>query len=351
MKKVRLFILIFLGFNFSLNAQESDLGNQKSTSASTSRDITIKVRVYLEGALLDNNNEVGTTHSRPLMRDELRVSPNNSKRYIPDNDPYGPMSAKTWDGGNEKYNHVLSGLLPEFSTIPDPETVFGVTGENAITDWVFVELRSKLDYTEVISTRSGLVQRDGDVVDLDGVSGLHFTGTDVDDYFVVVRHRNHLGAMTSKAMTPTELNDLVDFTQASTGFFDFGSTKFDGLFDYKNLAQNGNVKNNYLTLWGGDFNGDGRVKYSSPNDDLNVLFGEVVGYEILDDEGNVEDYNYQTNYYLAFGYHKSDFNMDSRARYDNPNDDKNMIYGQIVFYSQNSFFDARFNFFIEQIPE
>jgi len=335
MKKVVPIIFIFFGICFSAKAQ----------------DLAINVRVYLQGPLINNNNEVGTSHSRPLMRDNLRVSPFNDKRYIPDNDPYGPMSAISWEGGKEKYDHVLSGLLPEFASIADPETVFGVTGENAVVDWIFVELRSKDDYTHIISTRSGLLQRDGDVVDLDGTSALAFPGVEEDDYYVVVRHRNHFGAMTAEAKTPTQLRDLVDFTKAETGFFDFGDSKFNGKYNYSNRAQNSNVEIGYLALWGGDFNGDGKIKYSSPNDDLNVLLGDIVGYEILDDDGNVIDYNYFTNYHFAFGYHKGDFDMNSKVRYDNPNDDKNMLYGTLLFYQLNSFFQSKFDFFIEQIPE
>lgn len=315
------------------------------------RDVSINVRVYLEGPMLNNNNEVGTTHERPLMRDDLRISPFTSKRYIPDHDPYGPMSARSWVSNEEKYNHVKSGLNLKFTSIADPEIVFGVEGEDAIVDWVFVELRSKVDHTQIISTRSGLLQRDGDVVDLDGQSALRFSGVDVDDYYLVVRHRNHFGAMTAEAKTPTQWNELIDFTKMETGIFDFGKTKFGGAYDYTNLAQNNRVKNGYLTLWGGDLNGNGKVKYFSPGDDLGNLFGQIIGYEIRDIEGNITGYNYFTSYDSAFGYHSGDFDMNSKLKFDNPNDDKNMLYGTLLFYKLNTHFQHNFDFFIEQIPD
>lgn len=311
------------------------------------RDLTIRVRVYLEGSLLNNGNEIGTTHTRPLMRDDLRSSSFTAARYIPDTDPYASMSATSWEGGNEKYDHVLSGYLSKFSAIPDPATVFAVTGEDAITDWVFVELRDKTDNTLVISTRSGLVQRDGDVVELDADFGLRFPGVDVDDYYVVVKHRNHLGAMTAAAQTPTQLSDLVDFTQASTGIFDFAATKFGGTYDYTGLAQNANSKPGYLALWGGDFDGNGKIKYSNPGDDLNNLLGNVLGYEIVVGL----EYNFFTNFDFAFGYQDGDYDMNSKSKYDNPNDDKNMLYGQLLFYPLNAQFLSNFDFFIEQVPE
>ena len=317
------------------------------------RDLTIRVRVYLEGSLLNNNDEIGTTHTRPLMRDELRVSGFTAARYIPDTDPYGAMSATSWEGLNEKYDHVLSGLISKFSFVADPTTVFGVTGEDAITDWVFVELRSKTDNTLVISTRSGLVQRDGDVVELDGDFGLRFPGVDVDDYYVVVKHRIHLGAMTAAPQTPSQLADLVDFTQASTGIFDFGATKFGGTYDYTGLAQKEygqyttTTDDDYLALWGGDFDGNGKIKFTNPADDLNNLLSNVLGYEIV---AGLE-YNFFTNFDFAFGYNDGDYDMNSKSKFDNPNDDKNNLYGQLLFYPLNSQFLSNFDFFIEQVPE
>ena len=377
MKKVLLLLSLFFGLNLSLSAHDAnidipladdintnDFVDLEFTHGSLSTvkpkpavnsappvDLVVNVRVYLQGALMGNGNETGTTHNRPLMRDDLRVSPFNSVRYIPDSDPYSLMDVYSWEGNIDRYIHSQSGLLPGFTIIADPTQVFGVTGEDAIVDWVFIELRSKTDYTNIIATRSGLVQRDGDVVDLDGVSGLSFTGVAVDDYYVVVKHKSHLGAMTATAQTPTQLEELVDFTQASTGFFDFGTTKFNGEFNYTNLAQNKNVQNGYLALWGGDSNGNGKIKYTSPDDDLMDLFSEIIGYEIFDQDGNIIDYNYYSSYNLAFGYFACDFDMNSKAKYDNPNDDKNMVFGMVLFYPLNQIFALNFDFFIEQIPE
>ncbi len=312
------------------------------------RDLTIRVRVYLEGALLNNGNEIGTTHSRPLMRDDLRSSSFTATRYIPDTDPYRDMgSIDSWEGGVQKYNHVLSGMLTKFDSISDPSTIFAVTGEDAITDWVYVELRSKTDNTLVISSRSGLAQRDGDVAELNGDFGLRFPGVAVDDYYVVVKHRNHFGAMTAAPQTPTQMADLVDFTQSATGIFDYGITKFGGTYDYTNLAQNPNSKAGYLALWGGDFDGNGKIKYSNPGDDLNNLLGNVLGYEIVVGL----EYNFFTNFDFAFGYQDGDFDLNSKSKYDNPNDDKNMLFGQLLFYPLNAQFLSNFDFFIEQMPE
>ena len=61
------------------------------------------------------------------------------------------------------------------------------SGKDAIVDWVFVELRSKISPTVVIDSRSALLQRDGDIVDVDGVSSVTFNVASPDSYYVVVK--------------------------------------------------------------------------------------------------------------------------------------------------------------------
>jgi len=52
----------------------------------------------------------------------------------------------------------------------------------------------------------------------------------------------------------------------------------------------------------------------------------------------------------TLGYYNTDFNMNSKAKFDNPFDDKNMLYSQILFYINNSHFYSNYDFFIAQIP-
>ncbi|MFT4534840.1 MAG: hypothetical protein ACJA1A_001858 [Saprospiraceae bacterium] len=331
------------------------------------RDLYVQVRVYLQGAFINNENAIGS-HTRPLMRDDLRESSFTGSRYIPDTEPYSTYKSASTDmnppqhwetiGDFEsenfpfyKYGYDVTSQETKFLTVPDPATIFATSGEDAVTDWVSVELRSKADNTLILAQRAGLVQRDGDVMDLNGESGLRFKGVDVDDYFVVVRHRNHLGAMTATSQSPEKLADLVDFTLAATGFFDFGAGK--NIYDYTGLSQSplsgspASNKTGYLALWGGDFDADSKIKFTNPEDDLNNLFGNVFLYEIVPGL----EYNFFTNFDFAFGYQTGDYDMNSKAKFDNPNDDKNYLFGQLLFYPLNADFRSNFDFFIEQIPE
>ena len=179
--------------------------------------LTLRVRVYLEAALVNNNNATSST-GRPLMR-QPQVNPFNGANNIPVKDPY--KYATTWVDITGNFIHKGAGLTAN-STITDSATVFGVTGENAIVDWVFVELRHKYEPTMVLATRSGLLQRDGDVVDTDGVSPLTFGGVAEDSFYVVVRHRFHLGVSSQLVAR----NTLVDFTVPTTRYSILEPTKW-----------------------------------------------------------------------------------------------------------------------------
>lgn len=316
-----LYVLLFVVFVFHPPAYSQTSG------------ILINARVYLEGALMDNNNAFSNT-GKPLMRDNLRLSPFGGKTYIPLLDPY------KFDHPNlsitSKYTHVPANQPPSMHEILDT-AVLDVSGQNAIVDWVFLELRSPTDSTQVVATRSCLVQRDGDIVDLDGVSLVNFPTVTGNLYFVAIRHRSHLAAMTLK----TDITQLIDFTIQNVPMFDFGF--ISNSLNYSDLSQNEYVKFGYWALWGGDFNADDQIKSDGPKDDMSYLYSDVIFYP-----GNS---TMRASFDNALGYYNTDFNMNSKVKFDNPFDDKNMLYSQILFYLNNSHFHSNYDFFIAQIPE
>ncbi|HMU05130.1 MAG TPA: hypothetical protein PJ990_15965, partial [Saprospiraceae bacterium] len=297
-------------------------------------DMSIRIRVYLEGALINNGNQKATDN-RPLMRDNLRVNPFNGTNVIPYEDPY--TVATQYVNISNAFPHKASGLLTKYRSIKNPTAVLAVSGQDAIVDWVFVELRSKNDNREVLATRSGLLQRDGDVVDVDGVSPLAFSGVLVDSFYVVVRHRNHLGVMSQKVSNKS----LIDFTKPSTPVFDFGTSLNNG-YNYTGLAQKNDIIFGYSCMWGGDFDSNGRIKFVNPGDDQNILFFDVFA--------SPENSQNTSNYNFALAYHQGDFDMNGKAKFDNPNDDKNYLFSQVLLHPLNTGLLSNFNFIIEQVP-
>ena len=114
------------------------------------------------------------------MNDDLRTG-----GHIDVDEPYEMLG----------YDHVASGSGESI----DP-SLLNVTTGDAPVDWVFVELRDALDNTVVVAARSAILQKDGDIVDLDGKSPVSFPGLAVGtSYFIAVHHRNHLAIMTATA--------------------------------------------------------------------------------------------------------------------------------------------------------
>jgi len=136
-------------------------------------------------------------YSGPLMDDSLR-----SQSLIPLVEPYTALAnfTQVGRGGGETVSPA----------------VFVPTGNDAIVDWVFLELRDKNTPSTVLETRSALVQRDGDIVDIDGISELRFIGIGDDDYYLAVRHRNHLGTMSANTFSLSRTQTDIDFTSIAT---------------------------------------------------------------------------------------------------------------------------------------
>ncbi|MGC5198424.1 Ig-like domain-containing protein, partial [Aphanothece microscopica] len=133
-------------------------------------------KAYLQGALFGVGylNPPTNTIIDSLMRDDLRV-----KNLIPLTSPYGYLN-------------------PTVAANTINSSVLTTTGRNAIVDWIFVELRDKNDSTKIVASQSALLQRDGDVVGLDGISPLKLYAPDSIQFFVALLHRNHATIMTAK---------------------------------------------------------------------------------------------------------------------------------------------------------
>ncbi len=146
--------------------------------------VVLDVRLLLEGPYQSGSG---------LMTDQLRAS-----NLLPTLEPYTSLGYQHYgEGGGEL-------ALPG---------VFDSIGTNAIVDWIFLELRDSSDITQAVATRAALLQADGNIVDMDGVSPVIFDGIGDGEFYVVVRHRNHLDIMTATMHSLTENTAFqYDFT-------------------------------------------------------------------------------------------------------------------------------------------
>lgn len=259
-----------------------------------SLSIIIDPVVFLQGAALNPN-----AGQEQLMRDDLR-----SNNYIPTTSPYG------------------DGLTC------DP-SVLTTTGANAIVDWIWVELRDATDNTLVKASRSALLQRDGNVVDIDGTSDVEFNLA-VGNYYVALHHRNHLGIISNNTIALSKTTTTVDFTDASNQIT-YGS----------NAQTTFGMQSGTVAMWAGNVNGDTVVQYSGTNPDSPTILSTV-----LNDPGNF--LNFPT--YAINGYNSNDVNMDGNTQYSGTNPDTPFILQNALAHPGN-FLNFSTYQITEQLPE
>lgn len=142
--------------------------------------------------------------------------------------------------------------------------VFATTGRNAIVDWIWVELRSAANPTQVVATRSALLQRDGDVVDMDGVTPVEFRNSAEGAYYVAIRHRNHLGFRTLQTVFCSKSTTVLSFTDASVP-----------LYGTSALRQ---VATGVYAMKSGDANRDGQINAADRNLHWRLHNGQPLTY-------------------------------------------------------------------------
>jgi len=96
-------------------------------------------------------------------------------------------------------NTTLNAQIPLTSPYSeDPRSVSAVPA--TAVDWVLVQLRDQTTPATVIESRSAFINADGNVIEDDGTAGIGIKSAP-GDYYIVVKHRNHLGVMTSSVQT------------------------------------------------------------------------------------------------------------------------------------------------------
>ncbi len=245
-----------------------DMGNTNFTITAAAQ-AQANVSLWLDGPYDTNTS---------LMTDSLR-----DNGLIPQLEPYTALGYANIGGGGGEI--TTTGVL-------------AATGNDAIVDWVRVELRLSSDATLLVASRHALVQRDGDVVAANGAAALTF-GVGPGNYYVVVRHRNHLGAMTLGTVNFTGTTPTVDFRAAALNTYGTNARKTIGTA---------------MALWAGNVLMDPlppvQIKYTGSNNDRDPILTDIGG-------------SVPTN--TATGYMVSDVNMDGTVKYVGSGNDRDPI--------------------------
>lgn len=221
----------------------------------------IKVKVALGGAM---------DYATGNMRDALRAN-----GLLPDAEPYSG-----------------SGFVLANAGATIAPAVKQVTGNQAVVDWVVVELRADASSPNITESRAALLRRNGTVVDPAGNELISFT-TPVAGKFLSIRHRNHLGVLCNTAIAGS--GALTDFTLPGTA-------------TYGTNAQHNT--DGFLALWPGNANADRKVKYTGSSNDRDGILA-ITGGAVPTS--------------IVTGYLDEDVNLDGVVSYTGANNDRDAV--------------------------
>ena len=192
------------------------------------------------------------------------------------------------------------------------QSVLNVTGHDAIVDWVYLELRSSSNAGVVLSTKRALLQRDGDIVsNIDGTSPVFFANRTPGNYYVSIKHRNHLGVMSLNTLNLGSCNAAsIDFTTSDSVFT---------MSSILNPARKtiGSVR----AMWSGDANTNKNVKYNGLSNDKEVVMN-AVGLLNLNN--------------IVNGYRIEDINLDSKVKYNGTDNDRALLLNNVGVGTSNN---------------
>ncbi|MCB9170706.1 MAG: hypothetical protein H6597_06545 [Flavobacteriales bacterium] len=258
-----------------LGGQITNFGNgviqvDNASLTVTSPTVSLAAKAWLDGAF-----DIGTN----TMHDDLR-----SAGLLPLTEPYSNLLG-----------------LPGGETTTAP--VLATTGPNAIVDWVRLELRtgSNAEGATTVSTRHALIQRDGDIVDVDGISPVTFDAVP-GNYYVALRHRNHLGVMTDVPMALSTAPTVVDLRAPTT----LCHVRPAPANDIPRRSVGGTH-----TLWAGNTVPDVSIKYTGSANDRDAIL-QAIG-------GSVPTAT------ISGQYLPEDINMDGVVKYAGANNDRDVV--------------------------
>lgn len=229
------------------------------TGCNQSPSNSVSAKVLLSGALDTNTG---------LMRTNLRM-----QGLLPMTEPYSAMGVTVENAGTGIETSVLVG-----------------TGPQMLVDWVLMELVNT-DGT-ISARRAALVRSDGVVMSANGGNVIQFNTT-TQGKRLAIRHRNHLAAMSTTVLSSNL--DVINMTSASTPMFGQNALK---------------VENGYQSLWSGDVNFDGVVRYTGTDNDRDLILMTI---------GSIVPSNTVT------GYLPDDVNMDGIVMYTGTYNDRDII--------------------------
>ncbi len=253
-----------------------------SETVSTPSSVSLAPKVFLEGPFVSATGKMNT-NLRSLVD-------------FPLTEPFTAAGFTIVGGGGETIN----------------ASVLSTTGDNAVVDWVLVELRDGSNSSSIVRTKAALLQSDGDIVATDNSSALSMASAP-GSYFVAIRHRNHFGVMTGSAVALVVSPTTLDFTTGALGTYGTNAQK---------------TVSTYRVNWAGNTVRNTNIKYTGSTNDRDPILVRV---------GSTTPNNVVTGYYVE------DVNLNGNVQYTGSNNDRDPILVNVGSTTPN-------NSITEQLP-
>jgi hypothetical protein len=208
---------------------------------------------------------------------------------LPITEPYTAMGWMTAGSGGETAS----------SEVLEPQEY----ANNNVVDWMLLELRDVQDPSIVVASKCGLLHGNGLVTAEDGISPVTLMAP-YGNYYLAVRHRNHLGIMSAEPFNAMSLpttkylnypafvhgtNALCEYSPGRFGLWP-GNSALDASEQVIKYAGLSNDRDPILQRIGGnaptattagyhveDVNLDGVVKYAGANNDRDIILQSIGG--------------------------------------------------------------------------
>jgi hypothetical protein len=240
--------------------------------------LKLQVKAFIQGAY---------NSSTQLMNDSLRI-----RNLIPIKQPF---------------NNLIDSLGLETIT----NNLLNTTGYDAVVDWVLIEIRPEINPDSTLLSIPSLIQRDGDVIDpATGSNLLSLGNINIGNYFITLKHRNHLTIRTANAITLLGGTNTIDLTSNNSSTIEANHTVDEG-----------------NQLWAGDINKDNTIISNGPNNDTSSILSTIL---------LVPNNTRLNSNYVYEGYLKADINLDGEVIFSGPNNDVNLVVFNIIMHSKNT---------------
>jgi hypothetical protein len=214
---------LFYSFNDSVNTSQDSVDVTKNSDVSLGT-VTItngQFALYTQKADVISGDEGYVGWAWIVLKPIQNSITANLKVLL--EGPYNGSGSMTTSLNTSHLIPLTSDSAYPIATYTYSASVVGSIPNSSIVDWVLLELRTGTGSETKVASRAAFLKSDGTIVETDGTSPVSFPGLSPGNYYVVIRHRNHLVIMTASAISLSSNSTLYDFTTSLSQAYTSGT--------------------------------------------------------------------------------------------------------------------------------